>query len=91
MAEEIKKRKKIEKQLTKTNKELVASIEKVKVLSGFLPICSSCKKIRDDKGYWNQIEEYISKHSNLEFSHSLCENCADKLYGNQKWFKDMKK
>ena len=52
----------------------------LKVLSGLLPICSSCKKIRDDKGYWNQIEGYIQQHSDAEFSHSVCPECAKKLY-----------
>jgi PAS domain S-box-containing protein len=64
--------------------ELIASLEealaKVKTLSGFLPICSSCKRIRDDKGYWNQIESYIRDHSEAEFTHSLCPGCANKLY-----------
>jgi hypothetical protein len=49
-------------------------------LKGFLPICASCKKIRDDQGYWNQIESYIKKHSQAEFSHSICPDCAEKLY-----------
>ncbi len=61
-------------------KELKLSLEKVKTLSGFLPICASCKKIRDDKGYWNQIESYISSHSEAEFSHGVCPECAEKLY-----------
>jgi hypothetical protein len=52
----------------------------LKILSGLLPICASCKKIRDDSGYWNQIESYIHKHSNAEFSHSICPECAKKLY-----------
>ena len=54
--------------------------EEIKVLRGFLPICASCKKIRDDKGYWNQIESYIRDHSEAEFSHSICPDCAKKLY-----------
>jgi PAS domain S-box-containing protein len=60
--------------------ELQDAIHKVRTLSGLLPICASCKKIRDDKGYWNQIESYISKHSNAEFSHGICPECAKKLY-----------
>lgn len=52
----------------------------VKILSGLLPICSHCKKIRDDKGYWNQLEDYIVHHSEAQFSHSICEDCADDLY-----------
>jgi len=60
--------------------ELQDALAKVKMLSGFLPICASCKKIRDDKGYWNQIEAYIRDHSEAEFSHGLCPECAKKLY-----------
>ena len=60
--------------------ELKEALDKVKLLSGFLPICASCKKIRDDKGYWNQIEIYIRDHSEAEFSHSVCPECAKKLY-----------
>jgi PAS domain S-box-containing protein len=60
--------------------ELQDAIAKVQTLSGLLPICSSCKKIRDDKGYWNQIETYISEHSTAEFSHSICPDCAKQLY-----------
>ncbi|MCD4755694.1 MAG: hypothetical protein K8R75_07815, partial [Deltaproteobacteria bacterium] len=67
-------------QLEVTNEELTKAIAEVKQLSGFLPICASCKKIRDDKGYWNQIESYISQHSEAEFSHSICPECAKKLY-----------
>jgi len=52
----------------------------VKILRGFLPICSSCKKIKDDEGYWSQIESYIRDHSEAEFSHSICPNCAKSLY-----------
>lgn len=54
--------------------------DEVKVLRGFLPICASCKKIRDDKGYWNQIESYIQDHSEAKFSHGICPECANKLY-----------
>lgn len=60
--------------------ELQEALSKVKQLSGFLPICASCKKIRDDKGYWNQIESYIRSHSEAEFSHGICPECAEKLY-----------
>jgi len=60
--------------------ELREALEKVQLLSGFLPICANCKKIRDDSGYWNQIESYISKHSEAVFSHSICPKCAEKLY-----------
>ena len=58
--------------------ELKDALSKVKTLSGLLPICASCKKIRDDKGYWNQIEHYIRGHSEAEFSHSICPECTQK-------------
>jgi hypothetical protein len=55
--------------------ELQEAIAKVRTLRGLLPICSSCKKIRDDKGYWNQLESYIQEHSNAAFSHGICPEC----------------
>lgn len=60
--------------------ELREALDNVKVLRGFLPICASCKKIRDDKGYWNQIESYIRDHSDAEFSHGICPDCEAELY-----------
>jgi len=47
---------------------------------GLLPICASCKRVRDDKGYWNQLEAYVRDHSEAEFSHGICPDCAEKLY-----------
>ncbi len=55
-------------------------LARVKTLSGLLPICMHCKKIRDDKGYWNQIEAYIETHSIAEFSHGICQECLVKYY-----------
>jgi PAS domain-containing protein len=72
--------KQLEKNREDLIKELRKAIAKVRVLSGLLPICSQCKKIRDDKGYWNQIESYIRDHSEAEFSHSICPECAKILY-----------
>ncbi|MHB8809086.1 MAG: cache domain-containing protein [Desulfobulbaceae bacterium] len=60
--------------------ELTKALSEVKLLSGLLPICASCKKIRDDQGYWNQIESYIQLHSQAQFSHSICPECMQKLY-----------
>ncbi len=60
--------------------ELQQALTEVKKLSGLLPICASCKKVRDDKGYWQQIEAYIRDHSEAEFTHSLCPQCAEELY-----------
>ena len=72
---------KVEKILVHERNELQAALSEIKTLSGLLPICASCKKIRDDKGYWNQLELYIRDHSEAEFSHSICPTCAEKLYG----------
>ncbi len=60
--------------------DLQSALKEVKTLSGLLPICSHCKKIRDDNGYWNQIESYIHEHSEAEFSHGICQECAEKYY-----------
>ena len=60
--------------------ELQKAIAEVKTLKGFLPICASCKNIRDDKGFWSQVEEYISAHSDVAFTHSICPECVKKLY-----------
>jgi hypothetical protein len=60
--------------------ELQKALAEVKTLSGMLPICASCKKVRDDKGYWNQIESYLLDHSEAKFSHGICPECAKKLY-----------
>jgi preprotein translocase subunit YajC len=72
---------KVEKALLNQRNELQKALSEIKTLSGLLPICASCKKIRDDKGYWNQIELYIRDHTEAEFSHGLCPICAENLYG----------
>ncbi len=76
----------------KKNEELIADLKtalaNVKQLSGLLPICSHCKKIRDDKGYWNQIEKYIYEHSEVQFSHGICQECAKKYYPDYDLYKD---
>ncbi len=68
----------------KEREELITKLEKalkeIKQLRGIIPICASCKKIRDDQGAWNQLEAYISDHSEAEFSHGICPECAEKLY-----------
>ena len=68
------------RKLSRTIENLKVALSEVKQLSGLLPICASCKKIRDDKGYWNQIESYISHHTEAEFSHGICPDCAERLY-----------
>lgn len=66
--------------LESANKELERALINIKQLSGMLPICASCKKIRNDKGYWEQIEAYLRDHSEVKFSHSICPECTGKLY-----------
>lgn len=69
-------------------RDLKTALSDVKTLSGLLPICSFCKKIRDDKGYWNQLEKYIHEHSNAKFSHGICQECAKKHYPGIELYKD---
>ncbi len=71
--------------------KLENALNEIKTLSGLLPICASCKKIRDDKGYWNTLEAYIEKHSDASFSHGMCQECSEKLYGDKDWYIEMKK
>ncbi|MEW6594724.1 MAG: PAS domain S-box protein [Thermodesulfobacteriota bacterium] len=77
---DITARKEAEAQMERLIAELQKSLAEVKTLSGLLPICSWCKKIRDDKGYWNQLESYISQHSSVDFSHGICPECMRKHY-----------
>ena len=70
----------LESKVKERTQELEDALSEVKKLSGLLPICSHCKKIRDDKGYWNQIEGYIQSHSDAKFSHGICQECAKKYY-----------
>lgn len=77
---QIIERKRAETELAKLVVELQAALSKVKTLSGLLPICASCKKIRDDQGYWTQVEVYVREHSDADFTHSICPDCAARLY-----------
>jgi len=78
-----------ERELEKHIAQLEDALREVKTLKGLLPICSYCKNIRDDEGYWNKVEAYLGKHSDLDFSHGICPECAKKyfpeydLYGNK--------
>jgi hypothetical protein len=77
---DITKRKEIEADREKLIDKLQDALNKIKTLRGIIPICASCKKIRDDKGYWNQLESYIKEHSEANFSHGICPECIEKLY-----------
>ncbi len=77
---EIIERKKAERKLENFVDELQKALAEVKTLTGLLPICASCKKIRDNKRYWTQVEVYVRDHSDADFTHSICPECAKKLY-----------
>ena len=82
MIRDISVRKKAERERAETIKELTEALENIKTLKGLLPICSHCKKIRDDEGYWNKIEKYIEVHTDASFTHGLCPDCIEKFYKN---------
>ncbi len=69
-------------ELERTVKDLQQALDEIKRLKSLLPICSNCKKIRNDDGYWQEVEEYISEHTDVKFSHGLCNDCLKKLYPN---------
>lgn len=88
LAREIEVRRATEAEKEQLIGELTSALREIKTLRGILPICSECKNIRDDKGYWMQIEQYIRDHSEADFSHGLCPECVDKLYAKETWFQD---
>ncbi|MFU8768199.1 MAG: response regulator [Desulfotignum sp.] len=74
--------------------ELLARVQthvEVRILRGLLPICSRCKKIRDDQGFWERVESYFEAHSQVTFTHSICPDCLDVLYGDSDWYRKTKK
>lgn len=73
-------RKQQETDLRRSNEKLQQALKEVKVLRGLIPICASCKNIRNDGGLWQRIEEYLSEHSEAQFSHGICQSCMKKLY-----------
>ena len=77
---DITPRKQIELERETLIGKLQSALERIRTLRGLVPICASCKKIRDDKGFWHQVEVYIRDHSDAELSHSLCPDCAKQLY-----------
>ena len=80
VAWEIARRKLAEEALEGEHKRLQNALEEVKTLRGIIPICANCKQVRDDKGYWSEVEKYVSDHTDAEFSHGICPNCMKKLY-----------
>ncbi len=89
--EDITARRMAEEERDRIDLDRKEALSKIKRLAGLLPICASCKKIRDDEGYWKQIEAYISEHSEAEFTHSLCPDCAVKAYADLDELKKNKK
>jgi PAS domain S-box-containing protein len=77
---DITERIKTEREKEELIKKLEKALNEIKTLKGIVPICASCKKIRDDKGYWTQLEEYLLEHSDAELSHGLCPDCMNRLY-----------
>jgi PAS domain S-box-containing protein len=77
---EIENRKKAEKKRDQSIADLKVALDQIKILNGLIPICASCKKVRDDTGFWEQIEGYIKKNSEANFSHSICPDCHETLY-----------
>ena len=71
----------LEERVADRTRELQETVEKMDVLRGLLPICCSCKKIRDDQGYWRQVEQFVSQHTGARFTHGICPECQLKLYG----------
>ncbi len=88
---ELMARVRIQLELRETIEDLRASLANAKTLSGLLPICSVCKKIRDDKGYWKRLESYIETHSDASFSHGMCHDCSETLYGKEEWYDSIRK
>ena len=78
----------LNQEINNRNRELHKAIATIKTLSGLLPICSHCRKIREDTGYWTQIEEYIRQHTDADFSHSICPACAKEHYPDLELYKD---
>jgi len=80
LKQEITERKKMQIEREKLIQELTSALDNVKTLKGMLPICARCKKVKDDQGYWQQVDEYVRDHSEAEFSHGLCPECMKELY-----------
>ncbi len=80
LAHEVTERRYVQQANEELIKELRNAMAEVRTLSGLLPICSSCKQVRDDQGYWSRLETYLSKHTDISFSHGLCKECAQKIY-----------
>ena len=88
IARDMSEQKRAENEREALIENLQKALSEIKQLSGLIPICSSCKKIRNDEGFWDQVEAYISKHSDVHFTHGICPGCMKRLYGDEDWFDD---
>ncbi|MEN8188465.1 MAG: PAS domain-containing protein [Thermodesulfobacteriota bacterium] len=91
LATDITRRKNGELALEEKNEELERLLAEIKTLRELIPICANCKKIKNDEGYWQQVEQYFTEHAKIEFSHGLCTECIDELYGEDEWYRHAKK
>lgn len=80
---------KIKRELLSINSDLEKSLNEIKTLQGIIPICASCKRIRNDKGYWTQVEEYLHEHTEADFTHGICPECRDKFFEEYKRNKEL--
>ena len=80
-----------EEALEDSIRKLEKAVSEIKTLKGLIPICSNCKKIRDDKGFWNHFEAHIQEYSDATFSHGTCPECLEELYGKEDWYHKLKK
>ena len=78
--EDMAELRRLNQELADRNRELEHALEQIQTLRGLIPICAGCKKIRDDEGYWQQVEVYLREHTQADFSHGLCPECASRLY-----------
>ena len=83
---EVESRKQAETEKEKVIEELKKALKDLDTIGGLVPICSRCKKVRDDSGFWNQLEQYFEEHSDLSFSHGICPECEQELYKNEDWY-----
>lgn len=91
VVEEIRKLEEVRKELQEKNSELQQALDEIDTLRDTLPICAHCKSIRDDEGYWQQIEIYLKQHSGTELTHGLCPGCEEELYGNSEWYQKLQR
>ena len=85
---DISEKKQIEQDREKLIGKLQDALDHIKTLRGIIPICAACKNIRDDKGFWHQVETYVREHSEASFTHSICPSCAKRLYPDLEIYKD---